>query len=177
MRTRLAASALALALLSVPATAHHVALSDPNDARGPLDVKAVRVDGTPPEWTIRTWAWWQTNDIRDRGYFLVYFDTFGSPRFDYYVLAGSTGSSMYANLYRDFAEQGDVIVDYSLRVSRRDGRSVTIQIPLAKMRHPERRLHYVWKVKTLLTGNACRNVCLDGAPEGGGITEPHPRDL
>ena len=98
MRLRFLAAGVALAVaLPLLASARHLDVQDPNDTRGLLDVRRVQVVGTDrPRFTVLTFGRWTTADIYDRGFLLVYLDTFGDERFDYYALLRSVGGSMKA---------------------------------------------------------------------------------
>ena len=54
---------LTVALVALVAGAHDTDLTDPDDARGKLDVKQVRLahQPGPPQWTIVTYGEWRTD--------------------------------------------------------------------------------------------------------------------
>ncbi len=173
MRSRLIAAALALAVaVPVLASARHLSVRDPNDTRGPLDVRRVEVVGlNRPRFQVFTFRRWTTGDIYDRGFVLVYFDTFGGERFDYYALVRSVGDEMKGTLFRDRARKSDVRVSW-LRTFRTTKDSVSVRVPLRKMRFGRTRVHFVWSVQTLMSSGRCRRVCFDRVPDRGGILEP-----
>ena len=142
---------------------------DPNDTRGLMDVKRVEVLGTDRvRYKIVTFARWKAADVRDRGYVIVYFDTFGNSRFDYYALVRSTGSKMQATLWRDRTRKKDYKVA-RLSTWRTGRQSVSVRVPIAQMRWPQKRAFYRWRVQTLFTGRRCRRVCFDLVPNGGAV--------
>lgn len=175
-RLALAVCAAAVAAATVPllATAEHTGVADPNDVKGPFDVKRVRVHGTrTPRYDVITFSRWDVAGVWDRSYGFVYFDTFGGDAPDYYVLARSDGYRMRALLYRDRARKKDRIVG-KVKAWRPNGRSFAVKVPLRKMTFPEQRLVYYWWVQTLHTGTECKRVCFDRAPNRERITEPVP---
>ena len=179
-RRTAARAALALCALvaaaSVPliASADHATVRDPNDAKGPFDVRRIEVEGTRvarydvvmfPRWTVaRVW---------DRSYALLYFDTFGGEAPDYYVLVRSDGYRMRARLYRDRARKKDRPLAF-VKAWRPGKRSFAVRVPLRKMKFPDERLLYYWWVQTLHTGTECKTVCFDRAPNAQRVTEPAP---
>jgi hypothetical protein len=162
----------AAALLLVPsAAAARTVVRDPNDSPGLLDVRRVsRFGARPPVWKISTARRWSAARVQDRGYLLVFFDTFGDDRSDYYALVRSNGREMKARLMRDPRRARDRRIAY-LTAWRRDKRSVSVRVPLRRMTTPRR--WFVWRVETLLTGPRCKRVCFDVAPPSG-RREPLP---
>ncbi len=177
MRSRFLAAVVAgtvVAALVIPlfASARHLDVRDPNDTRGLLDVRRVRVIGEErPRFTVLTFRRWTTADIYDRGFVLVYLDTFGNERFDYYALLRSVGGAMQGTLFRDRSRKRDLRVA-TLNIFRMSKDGVSVRIPLRSMRFGTTRLHYVWSVQTLMSNGRCRRVCFDRAPDSGGILEP-----
>ena len=157
------------------ASASHLPVADANDTRGPLDVRRVEVLGQKrPRWKVITWSTWTTAQIFDTGYGTIYLDTFGNQRADYYILVGSFGHRLYANLYRDRAEKRDIFLRSLDRVGRSDKSSFYVRVALAGLRVGERRTFYRWRAETMFTGDRCRRVCFDPAPDVGSVTEPLP---
>ena len=77
-------------------------VDDPNDTGGLLDIRRVDFEGEDqPRFKTITFATWTVDRIHDRGYVLVYFDSRGGERFDFYALARSNGKEIVARLYRD----------------------------------------------------------------------------
>jgi hypothetical protein len=148
--------------------------SDPNDARGLMDVKELRVSGrTVRRFRVITFPRWKAADIRDRAFVMVSFDTFGDSRFDYYALAQSTGSQMEGRLFRDRKRKKDYSIG-RLDTWRASKNSVSIRVRIGKMRWPAARDFYRWRVQTLFTGNSCQRVCFDLAPNSGAVTTFRP---
>jgi hypothetical protein len=137
-------------------------------------VKRVNFAGDKrPRFKTVTFAPWTVDRIRDRGFVLVYIDAFGTDRFDFYAMAQSNGNQMVGRLYRDRRKKKDVPIAY-LDVWRHSKQSVSVRIPLSKVRMPESRTYYRWYVLTLFTGPSCQKVCFDKAPNGKPITQPVP---
>jgi hypothetical protein len=179
VKARIAAAVVllgaALALLPLLASANHAAVKDKNDTKGALDVKRVTVKGTRarPKWQVVTFSGWSAASIWDEGYGLVYLDTFGGGRFDYYALVSSDGYSLNASLWRDRQKKSDHRVR-KLHVARATRRSFTIKIPLSRLKIPDARLTYRWYVETIMSNGACARPCFDRAPDAGAATEPIP---
>lgn len=175
-RCALAVCVAATAAVSVPlmAGAEHTGVRDPNDAKGPFDVRRVEVRGTrTPRYDVVTFPRWTVDRVWDQSYGFVYFDTFGAETPDYYVLVRSDGYRMRALLYRDKARKNDKIIG-KVKAWRPGNRSFAVKVPLRKMTFPPERLVYTWWVQTLHTGPDCRRVCFDRAPNGVRVTEPAP---
>jgi hypothetical protein len=169
----LLATALSAFLLS--ASAGHVPVADPNDTRGPLDIRSVEVVGAEkPRWKVTTWSRWTTAQVFDYGYGTIYLDTVATPRPDYYILVGSAGTHMYAHLYRDRAMKSDLFLGELDRVGRGDKRSFFVRIALKRLDVGRQRAFYRWRAESLFTGEGCRNVCFDPAPNEGFVSEPLP---
>jgi hypothetical protein len=164
-----------IAVMPLMAGANHMDVQDPNDTRGQLDIKRVEVHGTGliPLWKVITGRSWSSSEIFEKGFVLIFFDTFGTNRFDYYALARSTGRQMVATLYRNPKGKRDRKVS-RLHDWRSTTRSLSVRIPLKKMRLGEGRLDYRWYAQTLFTGNHCRAVCFDFAPNNDAVVEPRP---
>jgi hypothetical protein len=141
---------------------------DESDTHGFLDVK--RIDSflasDEPTWRIVTISRWSVFKMWDRGYVLVYLDTFGADPPDYLALIRSVGTRLRAALYRN----GHRLA--SLPVWRRTRRSVSIRIPLRKLVLGETRPFYRWRVVTLT--DRCRHTCFDRIPDEGALVEPLP---
>src|SRR5712691_1955223 len=102
--------AVAALLMVLPAFAHHTDLDDPNDTRGLLDIRRVELAhrADPPQWTVVTGPSWTIRRIWDQGFVIVYVDTQGGERPEYYALLRSDGTRMGGRLYRDRATGRDV---------------------------------------------------------------------
>lgn len=171
----LALVTLALAgLLLVPllAAADHLPITDPNDVPGPLDIRSATVRGGDRLlFVVRTYSGWTAKQIWDRGFVLVYLDTFGDARADYYALVRSTGRRLEGRLFKDRRSRPDLSIA-RLAVFKGGEAAVSIEVPLRKVRIAEGRLAYSWYVESLMTNARCRRVCLDRAPDQGVIVEP-----
>lgn len=172
------AAVLAVSLLAPAAQADHRSVSDGPDARGPLDVRRVDHSGGGwPKWKITTFNKWSRRRILDQGFVMVYLDTFGSKRHDYYALVWADKDRIRATLMRDREYKSDFPVT-GLRVWRPSTQSVRLVVPLHKMRVAANRATYNWYVQSLWSGEKCKQVCFDWAPNIGsrglGIEEPLP---
>ena len=173
MRARIVLAAVLLAgLAPLFARAHHGDVVDGNDTRGLLDVRKVETFGVmKPGWRIITFKDWRAQRVWDHGHFLVYLDTFGDERFDYYALVSSFGHGMQGRLWRDRAKKPDRELG-QVPVWRKDERSVSVRVPLRRVHFPQRRLFIRWYVQSLWTSSACRRVCFDIVPHRNGVIEP-----
>ncbi|MBW3594238.1 MAG: hypothetical protein KY391_01565 [Actinobacteria bacterium] len=174
MNKKVAVIALVLAVLTpLLAFARHAPVRDPNDTRGRLDIKrAEMVTARTAKWKLTTWSPWTPKQLWDRGFILIYVDTFGSRRADYYALVRSNGRRMVGSLYRDRARKKDVWVR-SLRTRHPRGKIVIVAIPLQKLRRRDSKL-FSWHTLTMISGRHCRRFCFDRAPDDGSVTEPGP---
>jgi hypothetical protein len=176
MRARFVVAIVIVSML-VPVlvwAAHHDDPRDPNDTRGPLDVKRIDVDRRrTPRFEVITWRGWTARQIWDHGFGLVRLDTFGSSRFDYYALVRSTGSRLRGDLFRDRARGSDRRL-FALRTSKASRRSFRVRIPLERLRMPRSRAVYRWEVQTLFVGSRCRRTCFDFVPNQGSVRERNP---
>ncbi len=171
------AIALAVLLSALPyAGATHTAVPDPADTRGALDLSRVRMVGNEePRWIISTYETWSIAGLRDTGFFVIEIDTFGTSYGDYFVLVRSTGDRLVASLWRDHRNRSDKRIR-TLRMSRPTAASIRVRVPLKRLNFGDR-TSYRWRVTTMWTGPSCRRVCLDHAPDTGGINEPVPGAL
>jgi hypothetical protein len=168
------ASAVAGAFLFT-ASASHLPVSDPDDTKGLYDVREVNVRGTEkPRWKVITWREWTTAEVFDYGFSTIYIDTFGTPRPDYYILVGSLGSRLFAELFRDRVDRKDIDLGAVSRIGRSDKSSFYVRIRLRRMRVGANRALFRWRVETMFTGEHCRRVCFDHAPDTGTVVEPLP---
>jgi hypothetical protein len=165
-----AAAFTALSLSPTPAGAHHTDTADPNDTKGRLDIREVRLAHTGrPELTVVTFARWTPAQIWDRGSFFMFLDTQGDERAEYYVLVRSTGKRLEATLWRDRAGAPDVLI--KAVASDRTARSVTVRIPLNALTIGGSRTAYFWWVNSTFTGKVCRRTCIDRAPNADAIEQ------
>ena len=147
-------------------------VDDPNDVGGALDVRRVWFDplAGPPRWTVLTFAAWDVEQIRDRGFVFVFLDTAGAERDDYYALLRADGSRLTGALWRDSVRGADVRIR-SLGVMREDGSSLAVGVPVGPLLGPFR-TSYAWWVVTTFTGQVCRATCVDRVPDSGVFDEP-----
>lgn len=170
----LCAGVIAATVVAMGAAANHVALSDRNDTRGPLDVQTVTLAGAGhPRWKVVTFGEWTNQKIWDYGFITINIDTFASPRADYFIVVGSVGTHLFGELWRDRVSARDYRVS-GVKVWRAGADAASAKIPLRKMRIGERRLVYNWYVQTMFTGERCRRVCFDLVPDQGVVAEPLP---
>jgi hypothetical protein len=162
------------AVLPLLARAGHLDVSDPNDVNGRLDVRLATVEEQARwKFTVSTWNQWTEQQTLDKGYILVYLDTFGNQRFDYYGLVRSDGDVLKGLLWRDFAGKPDERIGFP-KVTRPNATSARIFIDPGKLRFDVDRIFYSWYVQTLYTSQSCRKVCFDLAPDEGSVLEPRP---
>ena len=136
-----------------------VAVDDPADTRGLLDVHQVRFDDASdglPAWTVITFDEWTVRQIWDRGNVLLHLDTFGRADPDYYVLVRSDRNTLVATLWRDRETDRKL---FKVPVSKRGSRGVEVEVPLRKLTIGTGRTFYRWYVTTLFTSNHCRQPC------------------
>ncbi len=168
----LALAAAALMSLGSPVSASHVTVRDRNDVDGRLDLRAVEVlRGPPRKWILKTHKAFSARRIFDKGYLLVYFDTYGTKRFDYYVLLRPGRHKIKGNLWKDRKQANDEIIA-GTRVGKPGKRKVATTVPLRKMRQGPARLTYRWHARTIFTGRHCKRVCIDRAPQARSVVEP-----
>jgi hypothetical protein len=166
------AAGLALPVLA----ASLVAVDDPDDTAGRLDVHEVRLSdlsGTPPSWTVITFNDWTTRQIWDQGYILLFLDTKYAPDPDYFVLLRADRDRLVGTLWRDRdAARDDKLFAVPARRVGSDGARVSV--PLDRLSIGPKRTLYRWSVTTLFTGKRCRRTCIDNAPDATMIEEPLP---
>jgi hypothetical protein len=188
MRTRvglvLVLLVTAASLSTMFAEATHQDRKDGDDVKGKLDIRSVKTFGQThnPGWRIITSSRTTAKALQDRGFFLIYLDTFDDSRFDYYALISSNGATVKGKLWRDRTSRPDRKIG-KVSVWRADKSSATVRVPLRKMNlGGKARLTYRWFVKTLFTGKGCHRVCIDRVPNKSALTEnngkpsPSPTD-
>jgi hypothetical protein len=175
MKARLVVAIVIVSMLvPVLVLARHIDPRDPNDTRGPLDVKRIDVvRRRTPRFEIITWRGWTARQIWDHGFGLIRLDTFGSSRFDYYVLVRSTGTRLKGDLFRDRARGPDRRL-FAVTTWKASRRSFRVRIPLGRLRMPRSRAEYRWEVQTLFVGSRCRRTCFDFVPDQGSVRERNP---
>ncbi len=161
-----------VAAVSLAASAHHSDLTDPNDTRGTLDIRQVRLshDRGAPQWTIRTFASWRIGPMWDRGSFVLWLDTSGNVAPEYYVLVRSTGNDLEATLWRDARTGRDRLLRH-VSAHRKTGDGVTVGFPLSRLEFGGFRTSFNWYVQTLFLGPRCRLTCIDRAPDVGAVEQ------
>lgn len=170
--------ALAVVVVSVGvfipllATARHLSLQDANDTKGLLDIRRVEMPGSG-RWRVMSWVRWKTANIWDRGFTFVYLDTFGRSRADYYVLVSSNGRKLTGALHRD-RERGNDRMIRSVRARHPSAKIVNVAIPMDLLRRRDTGV-FRWYVLTAMSGDNCKRVCFDQAPDSGSVLEPGPR--
>ena len=164
----------ALLTLASPVSATHSNVRDDNDVSGRLDIRRVdMLQGLPREWVLKTHKGFTAKRVFDKGYLLVYFDTFGDERFDYYVLLRPTRAKFKGELYKDARNGNNDVLLGQTDLRKPNRRTVTTTVPFRKMRTPDGRLTYRWHARTIYTGPKCKRVCIDRAPEDRSVTEPY----
>ena len=176
--TRRAAALTVLAVvagLALPVLAAGlVAVDDPDDTAGKLDVHEVRfnhLSGTPPMWTVITFDDWTTRQIWDQGYVLLFLDTMHSPDPDYFVLLRADRYRLVGALWRRAAHERRM---FAVPARRSGSNGAQVSVPLRKLRIGPNRTLYRWYVTTLFTGIHCRRTCIDDAPDATMIEQPLP---
>ena len=169
-----AAAVITVALMSVVAGAHDTDFSDPNDARGRLDVKEVRLAHAPgPTWTIVTFAEWSTAGMWDRGYLMVLLDTQAGVGPEYYLLVRSAGKTLQGSLWRAHATGPDSYLG-TVPTSRPSRRAATVHVALWRLTFGASRSFYRWWVETVYTSDVCPRTCHDRAPNGESVLQWRP---
>jgi hypothetical protein len=167
-----AAAAATVVAMSLVAGAHDTDLTDPNDARGKLDIRQVRLahETRTQRWTIVTASKWRNLEMWDRGYVEVLLDTRRKDLADYSLLVRADRREIRASLWRlhrvgPDSFLGPVVVD------RPSLRSVSVQVGLRKLVIGERRDFYRWWIHTVVTSKACPRTCHDVAPNGDPVVQ------
>ena len=162
------------AVVALAAPSFHSDLADPNDTRGPLDVRRVRLDhkgGT--EVTVITFANWTTSAIWDQANAYVFLDTKAGADPNYFVVVRSTGADLQASLWRDRHNRRDVFVR-NVKVRRKSRDGVSVSVPIKSMKFGRARDSYFWWTATSFTGDKCRRTCIDRAPNDGALEQWRP---
>lgn len=169
------AALITVALVTAIAGAHDTDLTDPNDTRGSLDVRQVRLahKSGPHAWTIVTFGRWRTGKIWDRGYLMVLLDTQGKEDAEFYLLVRSAGSGLLGSLWRVRNVGPDSFLG-SVPVQRFSRLSATVRVGLSRLTFGAHRLFYRWWVQTLFTGEICKRTCQDRAPNRDPVVQWRP---
>jgi hypothetical protein len=160
---------VALVAMALAASPRMVRIMDPNDVRGRLDVREVRLRYLPgpATWSVVTYQPWIPRQIWDRGNFFIFIDTRHDELPEYYAVIHSVRSRLVAELRR-FSNDRIVM---NLRVSRTARRSVSVSVPLFKLRFGRTRTSYHWSAMTSFVGPVCQTTCFDQVPDRG---QPSP---
>lgn len=162
------------AVIALAAPSFHGDIDDPNDTKGVLDVRRVRLDhegGT--EVTVITFARWTPASIWDRGNAYIFLDTAAQEVPEYFVLVRSTGSDLQASLWRDRRHGRDVLLR-KLTVRRKSPDGVSVSIPVKSLEFGPARESYSWWAATTFTSRLCRRTCVDRAPDSGAVEQWRP---
>lgn len=140
-------------------------VSDPRDARGPLDLRRVRaaLEGPRPTWTMKTRSRWTPRHMWDKGYLLVWIDARGGPEPDHLAVIRAKRKGLIGRLFR-INEEGRERQIGVVKASKRGKRGAAIRVALHKVSVGEARFAYRWSAQTLFTGPRCARVCFDLAP-------------
>jgi len=152
----------------------HSDIGDPNDTKGALDVRRVRLDhegGT--EVTVIAFAAWTPASIWDRGNAYVFLDTEADEAPEYFVVVRSTGADLQATLWRDRRDRLDVALR-NVEVRRKSPDGVSVTLPIKSLKFGPARDSYFWWATTSFTGRLCRRTCLDRAPDDGSVEQWRP---
>jgi hypothetical protein len=164
----------ALAVVAIAAPRFHHDVVDPNDTRGLLDVKRVRLDhegGT--EVTVITFDTWTAGSIWDRGNAYVFLDTEGGDNPEYFALVRSIGSDLRASLWRDRRDRRDKLLR-RVAVRRKSKDSASVSVPIKSLKFGPHRESYFWWATTTFTAKVCRRTCVDRAPNDGSLEQWRP---
>jgi hypothetical protein len=160
--------------VAIAAPRLHSDVRDPNDTKGLLDVRRVRLahEGRT-EVTVITFASWTTSAMWDRGNAYVFLDTKGSADAEYFVVVRSTGPKLQGSLWRDRRDRRDVFIrNVAVRKKTADG--VSMRVPVTSLAFGRSRESYFWWATTTFTGEVCRRTCVDRAPDDGAVEQWRP---
>jgi hypothetical protein len=172
------AALVVVAIVGTIAVAGPNTVTDRNDTKGVLDIEKVRwkdPSGDPPTWKLVTFDGWSARKIWDRGYLYVLVDTIGGDPADFAAQIRSDGRRMFGVLYKLGKGENDRdLVVSSLTVRKANPTSVSVRIPLGRMRFGESRTFYRWWTSSTLSSENCPSVCIDRAPNQGSILRYRP---
>jgi hypothetical protein len=177
MSPRRAAHALVLVpalVTGVVAFANHSDVADPNDTKGVLDVRRLRLrhGDVSHRFTVMTFSNWSIPRLWDAGHVFVMLDTGGGSDADHYVHVRSDGRRLIGSLWRvrsgRDARLGRVVV------RRPSADAVTVRVRLSDLAFGPNRTRYFWWVYTTFVGSRCRVTCIDRAPRSGSIEQALP---
>ncbi len=163
-----------LAVVALAGPRFHSDVNDPNDTRGLLDVRTVRLDhegGT--EFTVITFASWTAPTLWDRGNAFVFLDTEGGAAAEYFALVRSLGPELEASLWRARYDRADRFIR-KIGVRRKSGEGVSVAVPIKALKFGRSRTAYFWWASTTFTGAVCRRTCIDRIPNDGSVEQWRP---
>ena len=170
-----AAAAATVVAMALVAGANDTDVTDPNDTKGKLDVRAVRLDHDTktPRWTIVTGSRWTNREMWDRGFIEVLLDTRRDEAAEYYLLVRTNRASLEGSLWRLQRVGPDSYLG-ALRVSRPSRRSASVEVQLRRLEFGDQRDFYRWWVHTVITSTVCPRTCHDVAPNGDPVLQWRP---
>lgn len=170
-----AAAAATVVTIALVAGAHDTDVTDPNDTKGKLDVRRVRLDHDTktPRWTVVTASRWTNREMWDRGFIEVLLDTRRDEAAEYYLLVRTNRSRLEGSLWRLQRVGPDSYLG-TLRVSRPSRRSATVEVQLWRLEFGDKRDFYRWWVHTVITSSVCPRTCHDVAPNGDPVLQWRP---
>jgi hypothetical protein len=156
---------VALVAVALAVTPRTVRINDPNDIRGRLDVREVRLRyfPGPSTWSVITYQPWIPREIWDSGNFFIFLDTVAGERPEYYAVVHSTGTRLVAELRRFINDR----IVMRLPVSRTARTSVSVSVPVYKLTFGPARTSYRWSAMTSFVGPVCQLTCFDRVPNNG----------
>jgi hypothetical protein len=164
--------ALVAVSLLAPARGEHKVVEDGNDTKGRADISKVRMENDRPrKWIFKTFRVWKVNDFFEKGYFVVHLDTIGDKDFDYYVFVRAKRKRLSAALWRERDERDDVLVAH-VNARKIAARLMGVSVPFNKLRFGKKRVNYRWLGRSIWSGNQCRRLCIDRAPNKRLVAEP-----
>ena len=170
----IATAVAAIAVAALAGTRFHSDVDDPNDTRGLLDARTVRLDhkGTT-EFTVITFSSWKAPALWDRGNVFVFLDTERGLPAEYFALVRSVGPELEASLWRARPGRPDGYIR-KIGVRRKTTESVSITVPIKSLHFGRSRTEYFWWVSTTFTGAICRRTCIDRVPNEGSVEQWRP---
>jgi hypothetical protein len=158
-------SLVVILIVAVALAAPSVRVMDPNDVPGKIDVREIRLryNPGPATWTIITYQPWIPRQIWDRGHFFVFLDTLGDERPEYYAAIHPLRRGFAAELRRFYDDEFIM----KLPVSRSARTSISVSVPLFKLKFGSARTSYFWSAMTSFVGPVCQSTCFDRVPNNG----------
>lgn len=151
-------------------------MRDPNDTRGPMDLRTVRGPAGAMKravWRFRTHRW-TIRRIRDEGFLLVWLDLRGSADWDHLLLARSDGRRLLGRVFRLRARRETKIATVR---ARHPNRRVTVaNMAFHKVPIGPHRTYFRWSAQSIFNGPRCARSCFDRVPRpsAGGLIHPAP---